>query len=201
MAKEQQKRSTIWTFLIYKESAPEDYKQVLEELCIPFVLSPWHDKDIDRKTGEFKKPHKHGAFFFDSLKSYRQVSELIKNKLNGPEHVEIVMSPTGLYHYFTHAENPEKSPYNIDDIESGCGFDLDKFLLERNSSEFINEVIDIIEENDFTEFEELVWYSRANNSMLLNLILERTYFFAKYLDSRRHNPNRLNNSKQISEEE
>ncbi|HEM3561578.1 TPA: replication protein [Streptococcus suis] len=201
MAKEQQKRSTIWTFLIYKESAPEDYKQVLEELCIPFVLSPWHDKDIDRKTGEFKKPHKHGAFFFDSLKSYRQVSELIKNKLNGPKHVEIVMSPTGLYHYFTHAENPEKSPYNIDDIESGCGFDLDKFLLERNSSEFINEVVDIIEENDFTEFEELVWYSRANNSMLLNLILERTYFFAKYLDSRRHNPNRLNNSKQISEEE
>lgn len=201
MAKEQQKRSTIWTFLIYKESSPEDYKQVLEELCIPFVLSPWHDKDIDRKTGEFKKPHKHGAFFFDSLKSYRQVSELIKNKLNGPEHVEIVMSPTGLYHYFTHAENPEKSPYNIDDIESGCGFDLDKFLLERNSSEFINEVIDIIEENDFTEFEELVWYSRAKNSMLLNLILERTYFFAKYLDSRRHNPNRLNNSKQISMEE
>lgn len=201
MAKEQQKRSTIWAFLIYKGRAPVDQKQVLEELCIPFVLSPWHDKDIDRKTGEFKKPHKHGAFFFDSLKSYRQVSELIKNKLNGPEHVEIVMSPTGLYHYFTHAENPEKSPYNIDDIESGCGFDLDKFLLERNSSEFINKVVDIIEENDFTEFEELVWYSRANNSMLLNLILERSYFYAKYLDSRRHNPNRLNNSKQISMEE
>ncbi len=63
-----------------------------------------------------------------------------------------------------------------------------------NSSDFIHEVVDIIEENDFTEFEELVWYARANNTNLLGLIIERTYFFAKYLDSRRYNPNRLYNS-------
>ncbi len=66
MAKEQ--RSTKWTFLFYEESAPEDYLNILEELHIPFILSPWHDKDINRQTGEFKKSHKHGAFFFDSLK-------------------------------------------------------------------------------------------------------------------------------------
>lgn len=86
------------------------------------MLSPWHDKDVNRSTGEFKKAHKHGAFFFDSPKSYTQVSELISNKLNGPAHVEVVMSPKGMYDYFTHAENPEKTPYNIMDIESGAGF-------------------------------------------------------------------------------
>ncbi len=59
------------------------------------------------------------------------------------------------------------------------------------ASDFIHEVVDIIEENNFTEFEELVWYARSNNTALLGLIIERTYFFAKYLDSRRHNPNRL----------
>ena len=101
------------------------------------------------------------------------------------------MSPTGLFDYFTHAESPDKTPYNIEDIEVGCGFDLDKFLMEVKISDFIHEVVDIIEENDFTEFEELVWYARANNNNLLGLIIERTYFFAKYLDSRRHNPNRL----------
>ncbi|HEP1529183.1 TPA: replication protein [Streptococcus pyogenes] len=192
MAKEQ--RSTKWTFLFYKESAPEDYLNVLEELHIPFVLSPWHDKDVNRQTGEFKKAHKHGAFFFDSLKSYSQVSNIISDKLNGPAHVEAVMSPTGLFDYFTHAENPDKTPYDIDDIEIGCGFDLDKFLMEVKTSDFIHEVVDIIEEKDFTEFEELVWYARANNINLLGLIIERTYFFAKYLDSRRHNPNRLQNA-------
>ena len=180
MTKEQ--RSNKWAFLFYKESAPNNYLEKLEEIHVPFVLSPWHDKDINKETGELKKSHKHGAFYFDSLKSYSQVSELIKDKLNGPAHVEPVMSPKGMYDYFIHAENPDKAPYNIEDIESGCGFELDKFLVQQNSDDFTTEVIDTIEQNDFTEFEELVWYARDNNTALLGLIIERTYFFARYLD-------------------
>ncbi|MFS1663232.1 replication protein [Streptococcus danieliae] len=199
MAKEQ--RSNKWSFLIYEESKPEDYLNILEELHIPFILSPWHDKDIDKQTGEFKKSHKHGAFFFDSLKSYSQVSNIVNDKLNGPERVEVVMSPTGLFDYFTHAENPDKTPYNIEDIEVGCGFNLEKFLMDMNPSDFIHEVVDIIEEKDFTEFEELVWYARANNTNLLELIIKRTYFFAKYLDSRRFNPNRHQQQKEAHEME
>ena len=174
----------------YQESAPEDYLAVLDDIKVPYVLSPWHDKDIDRKTGELKKSHKHGAFFFDSLKSYSQVSELITTKLNGPSHVEVVMSPTGLYNYFTHAENDDKTQYNIEDIESGCGFDLDKFIVDNSTDDFINDVIDVIEDNDFTEFEELVWYAREYDTELLKLIFNKTFFFSKFLDSRRHSPKR-----------
>ena len=130
--------------IIRYRDCPTDYLEVLEELHIPFILSPWHDKDINRQTGELKKAHKHGAFFFDSLKSYKQVSELIKNKLNGPAHVEVVQSPKGLFDYFTHAENKNKTQYDVNDIEVGCGFNLDKFLVEMNSDEFMHEVVDII---------------------------------------------------------
>lgn len=185
-----EKRSNKWAFLIYQESSPENYLEILESLRVPFVLSPWHDKDINSETGEVKKSHKHGALYFDSLKSYSQVSELISDKLNGPSHVEIVLSPKGMFNYFTHADNPDKTLYNVEDIESGCGFEINKFLLEQNADNFMNEVIDIIEENNFTEFEDLVRYARKNNYLLLGLIIERTYFFAKYLDSRRHNPNK-----------
>ena len=135
MSKEQ--RSNKWAFLFYRESAPENYLEILEEIHVPFVLSPWHDKDVNKKTGEFKKAHKHGAFYFDSLKSYSQVSELIKDKLNGPAHVEPVISPKGMYDYFVHAENPDKSPYDIKDIEIGCGFELDKFLINSNNDDFL----------------------------------------------------------------
>ena len=197
MAKEQ--RSNKWTFLIYEESAPENYLDVLEDIHVPFVIQPWHDKDVNKETGEVKKSHKHGAFYFSSLKSYSQISELIKDKLNGPAHVEPVMSPKGMYDYFVHADNPDKTPYDINDIESGCGFELDKFLVQQNSDDFTTKVIDTIEENDITEFGELVWYARDNNSALLGLIIERTYFFARYLDSRRHNPKRL--KKVIEEQE
>ena len=184
------RRSNKWTFIMYRDSAPTDYLDILDGTQIPYVLSPWHDKDVNRQTGKLKKAHKHGAFFFDSLKSYKQVSELIKEKLNGPAHVEVVQSPKGLFNYFTHAENKEKTQYDVNDIEVGCGFNLDKFLVEMNSDSFMQEVVEIIEENDFTEFEELVWYARANHTPLLGLIIERTYFFAKYLDSRRCNPQR-----------
>ncbi len=113
------KRSNKWAFpLEYQESPPENYLDILEEMHIPFVLSPWHDKDINKETGEFKKPHKHGVLFFESLKSYTQVSELLTKKLNKPSHVEVVMSPKGMYDYFIHAENPEKAYHNIDKIES-----------------------------------------------------------------------------------
>lgn len=53
MAKEQ--RSNKWAFLFYKESAPGNYLEILESFHIPFILSPWHDRDINRKTGELKK--------------------------------------------------------------------------------------------------------------------------------------------------
>ena len=184
MAKD--KRSNKWAFLIYQESAPENYLDILEEMHIPFILSPWHDKDVNKETGEFKKAHKHGVLFFESLKSYTQVSELLTEKLNTPSHVEVVMSPKGMYDYFIHAENPDKTLYNIDEIESGCGFELDQFLITNNNDQFLSTVIDIIEEHNFTEFNNLVRYARVENPSLLNLIIDKTYFFAKYLDSRRH---------------
>jgi len=180
------KRSNKWAFLIYQESAPENYLDVLEEMHIPFVLSPWHDKDINKETGEFKKAHKHGVLFFESLKSYTQVSELLTEKLHTPSHVEVVMSPKGMYDYFIHAENPDKTLYNMDEIESGCGFELEQFLITNNNDQFLSTVIDIIEEHNFTEFNNLVRYARVENPSLLNLIIDKTYFFAKYLDSRRH---------------
>ncbi|MCP9017957.1 replication protein [Streptococcus sp. CF8-6] len=189
------KRSNKWAFLIYQESAPENYLDVLEEMHIPFVLSPWHDKDINKETGEFKKAHKHGVLFFESLKSYTQVSELLTEKLNTPSHVEVVMSPKGMYDYFIHAENPDKTLYNIDEIESGCGFELEQFLITNNNEQFLSTVIDIIEVHNFTEFNNLVRYARVENPSLLNLIIDKTYFFAKYLDSRRHSSHRKGSEK------
>ena len=75
------------------------------------------------------------------------------------------MAPKGLYDYFVHAENPEKTPYNIEDIESGCGFDLDKFIIENNSDNYYAFVIDLIEEYNFKEFKDLFfsWYTGSKN--------------------------------------
>ena len=184
------KRSNKWAFLLYKESAPENYLDILEEMQVTYILSPWHDKDVDKKTGELLKAHKHGALFFDSLKSYTQVSELLTENLNTPKRVQIVLSPKGMLDYFTHAQNPDKTPYNAEDIESGAGFDLDQFLVEQQSGRFINEVIDLINDYNFTEFQDLVIYARHNDPRLLTLIMNRTYFFTKFIESKRYRASR-----------
>jgi hypothetical protein len=190
MEKKKEQRSNKWAFIFYKENCPENYLEILEGIHVPFVLSPWHDNDFNTETGEIKKAHKHGALFFDSLKSYVQVSNLIGEKLKAPKHVEVVLSPKGMYEYFTHADNPDKSLYRTEDIECGCGFELEKFLVEYNTSEFLNSIIDVIEENDFMEFDELVRYARSSNYLLLELIVDKTYFFSKLLDSRRYSSGR-----------
>ena len=121
------RRSNKWAFLLYQDSMPNNYLEILERMRVPYAISPWHDMDVNKVTGEILKAHKHGVLFFDSLKSYSQVSELLTENLNTPAHVEIVMSPSGLYNYFTHADNPEKTKYDANDIECGCGFDREKF--------------------------------------------------------------------------
>lgn len=99
------RRASKWTFLLYKDSMPENYLDILERMRTPYALSPWHDKDVNKETGEFKKPHKHGVLFFDSLKSYSQVSELLTENLNTPAHIEIVMSPLKLIRILFYRKN------------------------------------------------------------------------------------------------
>ncbi|MQB61172.1 replication protein [Limosilactobacillus reuteri] len=178
-------RSSKWTFLIYKESAPDNYLEVLNEIHIPFMLSPWHDKDIDFKTGELKKAHKHGVLYFETLKSRSQVVEILQ-PLNGPEYVEIVHSMVGMYDYFTHAETSSKEPYNIDDIEYGCGFDLSEFLANQNPTGQINEILAIIDNDNISEFKDLVKSIQKEDINLLKLLASQTYFFTKYIDSVRY---------------
>ncbi|MEB8657649.1 Rep family protein, partial [Staphylococcus caprae] len=51
---EKDTRSKTWNLIVYPESAPEGWKELLVEDGISFVCSPLHDKDI-LPTGEIKK--------------------------------------------------------------------------------------------------------------------------------------------------
>lgn len=183
--KQKEARSSKWAFLLYEESIPKNFIQKLDGKHVPYILSPLHNLDVNPETGELKKAHWHGCLFFESLKSQSQVSELLAD-LNGPKYVEVVHSPKGMYDYFVHAENPDKTPYKAEDIKSGCGFDLERFLREQDKGEFIVTILDIIENNNIIEFRELVSFVRNNDIKLLEPLYSGTFFFTKYLDSRRN---------------
>lgn len=56
MAKETRTRN--WSVIVYPESAPENWRQILDESHIEWIESPLHEFDTN-PTGEIKKPHYH----------------------------------------------------------------------------------------------------------------------------------------------
>lgn len=51
-------KKRYWAFVLYPESAPENWKEILQQTGLSCCVSPLHDKDIN-PTGEPKKAHYH----------------------------------------------------------------------------------------------------------------------------------------------
>lgn len=47
-------KARTWGMVVYPQSAPEDWVELLRETYIQFAVSPLHDKDVN-PDGEIKK--------------------------------------------------------------------------------------------------------------------------------------------------
>ena len=102
-------RTRNFATIIYEESAPENWREILSDLLIPCFISPYHDSDIN-PNGEPKKPHWHVLIMFDSVKTMEQAKEIF-DKVGGVG-CEKVNSLRGYARYLCHLDNPEKFQYN-----------------------------------------------------------------------------------------
>ncbi|MGL5934083.1 MAG: Rep family protein, partial [Cetobacterium sp.] len=50
-------RTRNWSFIVYPDSAPKNWVEIIQEERVPFVVSPIHDSDVNELTGELKKAH------------------------------------------------------------------------------------------------------------------------------------------------
>lgn len=156
--KTQTKRFRNWSFIVYPESAPENWLQKLEELCIPCLVSPLHDKDVNA-DGEKKKPHYHILLMFEGKKSFEQI-KLITDEFNSPIPVNC-QSIKGMARYLTHMDNPEKAQYSRNDIISFGGVNLSEILKPSSADRYsmIRDMINFINENQIYEYEDILNYS------------------------------------------
>ena len=117
-------KERYWTFVVYPESVVNDWVEQLQQLGLQCAISPLHNKDINA-NGEVKKPHYHILLCFNGPTTYNKVSTITKS-LNGtiPQRV---LSCKGIIRYFTHKDNPDKAPYNEEDIKTINGLDLKSF--------------------------------------------------------------------------
>lgn len=118
-----EKRPRNWACCVYPESAPENWLQMLDDMHIPALVSPLHDKDINA-DGTSKKPHWHVLLLFEGHKTASQVQDCI-NPFNGTIPIPI-QSAKAYARYLTHQDNPEKHQYSKEDVRSFGGVDYDK---------------------------------------------------------------------------
>lgn len=174
-----------WAFVLYPESAPENWREVLAETGLQCAVSPLHEFDVD-PTGELKKAHYHVILCYSGPTSFNVVNQLC-NSLNQPipQPLEQVK---GYYRYLTHKDNPEKYQYSEDDIETINGFNILDFadMTRTEVNNIKRKLVNVIREQNFVEYRQFVNYVMTElNEEDFDIAVNNTVFFNAYLTSAR----------------
>ena len=181
-------RARAWTFILYPESAPENWREILDEQRLCWACSPLHDRDVNA-TGEPKKAHFHILLSFSGKKSYTQILAICK-ALHAPI-PQVCHEQKALIRYFTHRDNPEKAQYDTKDIETHGGFDIEEYL-KPTASECMrmqDEMIEWCYENNVTEFWVLKIYAMREHPDWSAELSRSCFQVTQFLKSRRHGGN------------
>lgn len=195
MSKNVKKRN--WAFVLYPESAPEDWRDQLQQTGLPCAISPLHDKDKDEggNSDELKKAHYHIILCYPGPTTYNAVKTLTES-LNQPIPLALD-SVKGYYRYLTHKDNPEKYQYDERDISVLNGFNiLDYMELSRSEvNQYKTAIHKLILERCIVEYADLMDYLLENEMFAeYDVASSHTLFFDKLLTSRRH---RVSNCRSI----
>ena len=155
------RRSRNWLMIVYPDSAPENWRELIDNQHVEWVESPLHDMDVNDVTGEMKKPHYHILVMFGGLKSYEQVKDIL-SPLNGTV-PQICQNCKSSIRYFAHLDNPEKYQYDFSKIIAHGGVDLQNLLKPTSAERYqlIAEMIDFVNKNGIYEYCDLMDYAIA----------------------------------------
>lgn len=141
-----------FNFLIYPDSAPDNWLDMMSDLQVTVGISPIHNKDV-MPDGTLKKPHYHCIFQFDGPKSINQVKEILK-PFNCPIPL-VCLSIRGSARYFWHLDNPEKYQYRDPPTCFG-GFDFYEIIsLPSDDLKLFDEIRQHIQSNNIIHFCDL----------------------------------------------
>lgn len=149
-------RTRHWATVVYPESCPEKWQEILAGECVPAIISPLHDKDIN-PDGTPKKPHWHVMLLYAGPKSQAQVIELCK-KFGGVLPIPI-SNAQSMARYFIHKDNPDKAQYSDNDIVNLSGADWsDLIKTSKDRYDTLLEIISFLKEKKVMYYSDLLDY-------------------------------------------
>jgi len=179
-------KNRYWAAVVYPESAPENWVEIVRLQGLRAAISPLHDKDQNADEHE-KKAHWHVILCWDSPTT-ANAAKSVTDKLNAPV-PQGLTSVKGYYRYLTHMDNPEKYQYDPADIQHIGGFDpADYIEWSRSEIEAMKrKIAQMVRDANLTEYHEVYYMlldSEAND--LLTTFSSNTIHFNALLTSRRY---------------
>lgn len=195
-----------WTFVLYPESAPKDWREQLQKTGLQVAISPLHDKDVyedGEQKGLPKKPHHHVILVYGNPTTYNNVLGLTNKQLGQtiPQPLEQVR---GMYRYFTHEDSPDKAQYSKADIQHLNGFDIRDFV-EMTKSEvvrFKRQIQEFIQGEDIVEYADLMDMLLAGGESMADwydVASSNTLYFLSYIKSRKFKARQVEAVKRLQE--
>lgn len=183
-----QGRTRTYATIIYTESAPKDWQEILQEEHIPCHISPLHDKDIN-KDGTLKKPHYHVVLKFDGIKTRKQAEKVFK-KIGGVG-AEVVNSPRAYMRYLCHLDNPDKVQYPVEEVVSYGGADYDMYInTAKDIYTTIGDIIDFCIANNIVCFADLLVHTKETQFNWFKIICDHSMLLCQFLKSKYWDENR-----------
>lgn len=179
-------KKRYWAFVLYPESAPENWRDLLQQTGLACAVSPLHDKDLN-PTGEPKKEHYHIILCYSGPTTFNSVKKITEN-LNQPIPIPLEQV-RGYFRYLTHKDNPEKYQYNDNDITTINDFDIDNYndLTSSQVKTIMFDILKICRERNITEFKELMDYlSDAELDTYVDVAMNHHCIFNTYITSNRN---------------
>lgn len=182
MATDNRKRN--FCFVVAKESAPDDWREILSAEHVPAFISPLHDSDTNA-TGEAKFAHWHVMLMFKGKKSIEQVKEIAHKVGAVNDYVQICQDVRGYSRYLCHLDNPEKAQYSTADVTAMGGADyLSVIGSAADTDTALGEMMDWCIEQGCYSFYRLSIYARSNRPDWFRVITSsRTVFLTSWLKS------------------
>lgn len=176
-------RTRNYACVLYPESAPENWQDIIAELKIPCFVSPLHDKDIN-PGGEPKKPHYHIVACFEGKKSVEQVKNIFETF--GGVGCEPIQSIRGYARYLCHLDNPEKAQYDTSQVLQFGGADYVSTIgLPTDKYKAIREMMSFCKANNIVSYAELLEIAASEHFDWFRVLCDNgTVVIKEYLKSR-----------------
>ena len=182
-AKSNNVRCRNFATVVYPESAPENWKDIVSSQCVAGFISPLHCDDVN-PTGEKKKEHYHVMYMFEGKKSVAQVEKLF-SEFGGVGCIQ-VNSARSMARYMCHLDNPDKAQYEVDKVTCFGGSDYMSLIgTSSDKNKSIDEMCEFCDKYDVNSFYLLSKYAAAHRSDWSRVLKETSaVYMREWLKSR-----------------